>query len=58
MKRICTPFLSEQEVGSILKGADLWMDSDEIQRRLQKMAKARQPAKAKLTAKPRRKADE
>ena len=60
MKRICTPFLGEHEVSNILKGADLWMDSDEIQRRLQKMSRVRQPAKAKRkpAAKPRHKAVE
>ena len=34
MRRICTPFLTEDEIGLILKGADCWMDSDEISRRL------------------------
>lgn len=34
MTRLCTPFLSDAEVSRILKGADLWMDSDQIRRRL------------------------
>lgn len=34
MTRLCTPFLSDTEVSRILKGADLWMDSDQIRRRL------------------------
>ena len=34
MTRLCSPFLSETEIAGILKGADLWMDSDEIRRRL------------------------
>jgi ATP-dependent protease ClpP protease subunit len=34
MRRICTPFLSEEEVDNIIRGADFWMDSDEIRHRL------------------------
>lgn len=34
MMRTCQPFLSAKEVKSILKGADLWMDSDEIRHRI------------------------
>ena len=34
MSRICTPFLTNAEVAKVLKGMDLWMDSDEIRRRL------------------------
>lgn len=34
MTRTCTPFLSGEEIASILQGADLWMDSDEIRHRL------------------------
>jgi len=41
MGRICTPFLSDSEIGKILKGSDLWMDSDEIQRRLMRLQRAR-----------------
>jgi ATP-dependent protease ClpP protease subunit len=41
MSRLCSPFLSETEITSILKGADVWMDSDEIQRRLMRMERAR-----------------
>lgn len=41
MGRICTPFLSDAEIGKILKGSDLWMDSDEIQRRLMRLQRAR-----------------
>lgn len=31
---ICTPFLSAADIAHILQGSDLWMDSDEIRRRL------------------------
>jgi ATP-dependent protease ClpP protease subunit len=34
MRRICTPFLSVEEISKIVKGSDLWMDSDDIGRRL------------------------
>ncbi len=45
MSRICSPFLTDGEIGRILKGGDLWMDSDEIQRRLMRMERAKAPAK-------------
>lgn len=34
MTRVCTPFLSAVEIDRIQHGSDLWMDSDEIRRRL------------------------
>lgn len=34
MTRICLPFLSATEVKAILKGSELWMDSDEIRHRM------------------------
>jgi len=34
MTRICSPFLSNAEISRILKGSDVWMDSDEIRKRL------------------------
>jgi ATP-dependent Clp protease, protease subunit len=44
MERSCQPFLSAREIKSILKGSDLWMDSDEIRRRLLRMARPERPA--------------
>ncbi|GAB2873859.1 hypothetical protein GCM10027277_48880 [Pseudoduganella ginsengisoli] len=44
MERICQPFLHAREVSAILKGTDLWMDSDEIRRRMQKLQRACGPA--------------
>ena len=35
MTRICTPFLSDAEIDRIVKGSDLWLDSEDIRRRLQ-----------------------
>lgn len=37
MKRICTPFLTNEEITHLLKGEDLWMDTDEIRKRLHRM---------------------
>lgn len=52
------PFLEHDEIDRILKGEDLWMDSDEIRNRLDHMVKmleqeeaARQAPKKKSTAK-------
>jgi ATP-dependent Clp protease protease subunit len=59
MSRICTPFLSDIEIDKILKGADVWMDSDEIRHRLmhkQAVAHKRKPAKKRVRAAPKIKA--
>lgn len=45
MTRLCTPFLSASEIARILKGSDVWMDSDEIHRRLTRLLKAKMPPK-------------
>lgn len=37
MNRICLPFLTSNEIKSILKGTELWMDSDEIRHRMTKL---------------------
>ncbi|MBA5687745.1 Clp protease ClpP [Rugamonas apoptosis] len=54
MTRTCQPFLSATEIKNILKGSDLWMDSDEIQRRLARLqrerAKLSLPRKLKAAA--------
>src|SRR5574343_1612621 len=41
MTRLCSPFLSEAEIANILKGSDVWMDSDEIRRRLLRLERAK-----------------
>lgn len=52
MQRICTPFLSEAEVARILAGGDFWLDSDEIRRRLRRVALGQaKPATRKAGAK-------
>ena len=50
MSRLCSPFLSDGEIAGILKGADLWMDSDEIRRRLRRMKRQNAAAKRKRLA--------
>lgn len=48
MTRICQPFLSANEIKSILKGTELWMDSDEIRHRMARLRREQ----AKLLKKP------
>ena len=38
-KKIYVPFLSEEELKAIIKGEDIWMDSKEITKRLNRMEK-------------------
>lgn len=38
-RNIYSPFLSQDEIDRILRGEDLWMDSDEIRKRLDAMIK-------------------
>lgn len=52
MSRLCTPFLTDTEVANILKGADLWMDSDEIRRRLQRMQRPKPALRPKKKVTP------
>lgn len=40
MSRICQPFLTAGEIKTILKGGDLWMDSDEIRHRMARIRRA------------------
>ncbi|MRV73909.1 Clp protease ClpP [Duganella sp. FT92W] len=44
MARICQPFLHTREINAILKGSDLWMDSDEIRRRMLRLLRSNAPA--------------
>lgn len=45
--RLCTPFLSAADINHILQGSDLWMDSDEIRRRLQRLKPAKPAVRKK-----------
>ena len=38
MQRICTPFLSDAEVAPHSGWGDFWLDSDEIRRRMRRVA--------------------
>ena len=38
--RLCSPFLSDSEISRILKGSDVWMDSDGVRQRLMRMQRA------------------
>ena len=49
--RLCTPFLSAADISHILQGSDLWMDSDEIRRRLQRLKPAKPAVRKKAGAK-------
>lgn len=40
MTRTCQPFLTLTEIKDVLKGSDVWMDSDEISRRLERLRRA------------------
>jgi Zn-finger nucleic acid-binding protein len=40
MTRTCQPFLTAAEIRDVLKGSDVWMDSDEIRRRLERLRRA------------------
>ncbi|UCV30063.1 Clp protease ClpP [Ferribacterium limneticum] len=52
MSRLCSPFLTETEIANILKGSDVWMDSDEIRRRLLRLQRAKTAARKKKAGKP------
>jgi len=47
MRQVCKPFLSDDEVGRILRGEDIWMDSDDIRRRLAHLQKGEPSVKAR-----------
>ncbi|MBV8049216.1 MAG: Clp protease ClpP [Paludibacterium sp.] len=54
MRQVCRPFLTDEEVDHILHGEDIWMDSDDIRRRLAHLQKGEPSvapsAKRRLTA--------
>lgn len=58
MRHVCRPFLTDEELDRILKGEDIWLDSDGIRRRLNNIQKgapavaARKPAKKGSAAEP------
>jgi len=40
MTRTCQPFLTPAEIKDVLKGSDVWMDSDEIRRRMERIRRS------------------
>ena len=48
--RLCTPFLSAADISHILQGSDLWMDSDEIRRRLERLKPGKPAVRKKAVA--------
>ncbi len=40
MTRTCQPFLTLSEIKDVLKGSDVWMDSDEIRQRMERLRRA------------------
>ncbi|HET8869403.1 MAG TPA: Clp protease ClpP [Aquabacterium sp.] len=53
LQRVCSPFLTDGEIERIRLGADFWIDSDEIRRRVKRIEQARTAAVAKRVAKKR-----
>ena len=49
MKNMASPFLTDMEIKQIVEGRDLWMDSDEIRKRLKKIFKETQQEIARRT---------
>ncbi|MFC3533775.1 ATP-dependent Clp protease proteolytic subunit [Vogesella facilis] len=55
MRHVCKPFLADEELERIFKGEDIWMDSDEIRRRLHRIQKGEPsttPRKSRVRAEP------
>lgn len=50
--RLCTPFLSPTDIAHILQGSDLWMDSDEIRRRLGRVKRPKAAPRSRAAKKP------
>ncbi len=48
MRNVCKPFLIDEEVERILRGEDIWMDSDEIRRRLANLQKGEPSVRKRL----------
>ena len=40
MTRTCQPFLTLAEIKDVMKGSDVWMDSDEIRQRMERLRRA------------------
>lgn len=51
MRKICPPFLTDAEITRILQGSDLWMDSDEVRKRMARIHRKQAQRAAAKTAK-------
>lgn len=49
-KKYYIPFLSKKELNQVLNGKDMWMDSDEVKKRLKNMVKIQQEERAAAEA--------
>lgn len=49
LKKYCSPFLTDEEMEKICTGTDIWMDADEVRKRLNKIAKQKKTGKKKKT---------
>ncbi|SFN19094.1 ATP-dependent protease ClpP, protease subunit [Formivibrio citricus] len=52
MRQVCKPFLTDDEVARILRGEDIWMDSDDIRRRLAHLQKGEPSVKQRKSKTP------
>jgi len=50
MRNVCRPFLSDQELERISKGEDIWLDTDDIRRRLLHIQKGEPAVKPKAAS--------
>lgn len=55
MKQICYPFLTMEEIEKILKGEDLWVDSEQVRKRLEKAMKQVETERVERSARARKK---
>jgi len=54
-RKLYVPFLTEEEFGKIVKGEDLWLQSDEIRKRLEKMVASLKSDEEEKIVKPKKK---
>lgn len=57
MRQVCKPFLTDDEVARILRGEDIWMDSDDIRRRLAHLQKGEPSVKQRKSKTPKEAAE-
>lgn len=55
LETVCQPFLQHEEVEAVLRGSDLWLDADDILRRLKRVAQGHTGLTATKSPRPRKK---